>query len=119
MPKKFKTLGGLLRNATDKLYEAQARAEMRGQTIEPPAFEKYQRDCINQVLPQIGVGRLDVNEPLVDGIKRLREQATEQQQQHLDTCLEWLTTTKHKRVRTTFVGATSERVGTIVGGKEQ
>ena len=117
MPRKYKTLSGLLRNATDQLYEAQARAEMRGQ--EPPVVEKWQRDSINQVLLQLGLHAIGDTEPLVDGLQRLREAASPWQREQIDTCLEWLTTTKHKSVRTTFVGATSERVGTIVGGKEQ
>jgi hypothetical protein len=99
--KKFKTVAGYLRSMSDDLYYAQAKAEQQGR--QPIADEDGLRQILNNLLPQLGIGRIDDHERLIDGIQRLQQTAHgDQQTKALVDCLKWL---KQPTPRVIFVGA--------------
>jgi hypothetical protein len=67
--KKFKTVSGYLRSATDQMLcriPWDARDEARR-----AAIKAGQRDILNRLLPQLALPRIDTDEALSHGVDRL------------------------------------------------
>ena len=86
--KKFKTVAGYLRHMDSQLSYREATAELKHR---PYSIADDQREAINNLLRQHGIGLIAAHEKPSDGVVRL-QQLTEdgEKKKTLAACLKWL-----------------------------
>jgi hypothetical protein len=110
--KKFKTIAGYLRSMETDLWAQQARAKREGRSF--LSDEEGQRQILNNLFGQMGIGTIAQDEKPLAAVVRLREGASEKHLKDLSACMKWL---RQPQAHPTFVGATAETAGITYAGK--
>ena len=89
--KKYKTAAGYLRAQGDRICADIYRIKSQDREQILAAAQAGQRTALNSLLPQLGLPCIEATEKPADGIERLMQMgSTEQQQAALKTCRRWL-----------------------------
>lgn len=101
--KKFKTVAGYLRSASDEWFAASAHAELRGIKL-GITVDDFKRQKLEHLLPQIGIGKPDPMMLLEDGLSQLKVNPDNaRHEKTLDTCIKWVRSLGERRAAVRFL----------------